>query len=62
MQAMLWGLASAALLLALLAVWRERVRSQRRDLNRVGWIDWRSVQFAAILALLVFAGLALHLQ
>jgi hypothetical protein len=59
---MLWSLAGGALALALLAAWRERARVRRHDLNRVAWVDWRSVQFAAILAVLVLAGLALHLQ
>lgn len=61
-QAMLWALAGAALATALLAAWRERARSRRHDLDRVGLVDWRSVQLAAILAMLILAGLALNLQ
>jgi len=55
---------AAAALAALLAVvagladYRER---KRRDLDRIGLVDWRSVQLFAILTGVVLAGLAINL-
>lgn len=42
--------AGASIALALLAGLGERRRRLRADLDRIGVIDWRSVQMAALLA------------
>jgi hypothetical protein len=54
-----WIAAGVAGVVALAAGLTDRARSRRRELDRIGLIDWRSVQMAALLALLVAAGLAL---
>lgn len=51
------GVAGAAAVTAGLA---DRARVRRPDPDRIGWVDWRTVQMAAMLALLVSVGLALH--
>lgn len=47
-------------LLVLIAGWGDRRRRRRTAPDRVGWIDWPTVQMAAMLALLVTIGLALN--
>ena len=56
---MFWG-AGAAVLVALFAALRDRRRRLRDDLDRVGWIDWRNVQMAALLATILLVSLGLH--
>lgn len=58
---MFWG-AGAAVLLALFAALRDRRRRLRDDLDRVGWVDWRNVQMAALLATILLVSLGLHLR
>jgi len=48
----LWAAAAVALVIALLAGWRDRVRKRRANLDRVDPFDWPTVQ---VLALIVFA-------
>lgn len=57
-QALLAGLTAGCALLALFGAWRQARRGRRRDLDAVGWIDWTTVQMAALIALAVLAGLA----
>ena len=38
----------------------ERARSRRRNLDRVGVVDWRTVQVLGLIGLAVTGGLALH--
>jgi hypothetical protein len=59
MQARLWsGVAACAILAVVsgLAAWR---RDRRHDLDRVGAVDWTTVQFAALFGGLMLAALAL---
>ena len=59
MPAMFWG-AGAAVIVALVAALRDRRRRLRDDLDRVGWVDWRTVQMAALLATILLVSLGLH--
>jgi len=55
---MWWGGAVIALVGAVLAGVADWRRTRRDDLDRVGWLDWRSVQMFALIAaaLCVVAG------
>ena len=55
-----WIGASAAGVTALVAAIGERRRQQRDDPDRVGVLDWRSIQLFAILALLLCVSVALN--
>lgn len=58
---MMWGVgAGAAVLLAVAAGLGDRRRRLRQDLDRVGVVDWRTVQMAALLAAIIMAGLGFH--
>ncbi|HWK35792.1 hypothetical protein [Sphingomonas sp.] len=60
MQAGLWGGAAACVAVAVasgIGQWR---RGRRRDLDDVGVVPWATVQFAAMMAALILASLALH--
>lgn len=59
MPAMFWGAGGTALL-ALTAALAERRRRMRDDLDRVGWVDWRTVQMAALLATILLISIGLH--
>jgi len=52
--------AAGAFALALAAAFADRRRRLRRDLDRIGVVDWRTVQMAAVLATLLLLSLALH--
>ncbi|MCU6454048.1 hypothetical protein LPN01_08160 [Sphingomonas sp. A2-49] len=54
-----WG-AGAALLTALAAALADRRRRLRDDPDRVGWVDWRTVQMAALLATILLVSIGLH--
>ena len=56
-----WG-AIGTLLLALVAALADRRRRLRHDPDRVGWVDWRTVQMAALLATILLVSLGLHLH
>jgi hypothetical protein len=57
-QPLLWTGTGAMLALAAFAGWRERRRKRRTDLDRIGLINWPTVQVFALIGLLVFANLA----
>jgi hypothetical protein len=58
---MMWGVgAGAAVLLAITAGLGDRRRRLRQDLDRVGVVDWRTVQMAALLAAMIMAGIGFH--
>jgi len=59
MAAPFWA-AGAALLVAVAAAIADRRRRLRDDPDRVGWIDWRSVQLAALLAAILLVSIGLH--
>jgi uncharacterized membrane protein len=55
-----WVAAAGAMVVAALAGlgdWRHRTR---RDLDKVGWINWPSLQMAAVIAAVVCAIMAAH--
>ncbi|MBI0476789.1 hypothetical protein D9601_15670 [Sphingomonas sp. MA1305] len=54
-----WG-AAASLIVALAAALGEGRRRRRRDLDRVGWVDWRTVQLAAIVLALLLISIGLN--
>ena len=54
-----WG-AAASLIVALAAALGEGRRRRRLDLDRVGWVDWRAVQLAAIVLALLLISIGLN--
>jgi hypothetical protein len=59
-QAMLLGAAASCAMAAAGAARGDRRRSQRRDPDAVGLLDWRTVQIVAIAGGLVLAALAIR--
>jgi hypothetical protein len=59
MPAMFWA-AGTAVLLALAAAYADRRRRLRTDPDRVGLVDWRTVQMAALLATILLVSIGLH--
>ena len=59
-QALLWTIAGAAFVLAVVAAFAEHRRARRRDLDRVGWMPWNFLQLLAFLAFIVAAAMALR--
>ena len=57
-QAALWA-AGAALAVAVLATAAEWLRGRRRNLDRVGWMPWQTIQILAFFAALGLGALAL---
>ena len=59
--AMPWLIAgTVAFAVAVLAGLGERRRKRRLDLDRVGWVDWPTVQMAALIAVAIFGIIAWH--
>ena len=56
-----WSAAGAMVLLAVAAGLGDHRRKNRANLDRIGWVDWPTVQFAALGAAFLFASIALHL-
>ena len=52
--------AGLSALLAIVAAMGERRRARRANLDRVGVVDWRSVQVAALVATILLVSLGLH--
>ena len=52
------GVAIAVAVLAGVGDWRHR---RRADLDRVGWVDWRSLQLFALAAALVALSFAMNI-
>lgn len=59
MQARLWAGVAACVALAVASGLAERRRTRRSDPDRVGWVAWPMVQFAALFGGVVLAALAL---
>jgi hypothetical protein len=57
---MFWAGAAGCVVLAGIAIWADRRRQQRIDLDRVGWAPWSPVLILALLAAAVLAALALR--
>lgn len=59
MSIMIWS-AGASLAVALGAAFADRRRRLRDDPDRVGLVDWRTVQMAALLATILLVSVGLH--
>lgn len=58
-QVLLMTGAVLAAVVAVLAGWRDAARRRRADADAVGWVDWPTVQMAALIALAVLGWLAM---
>lgn len=54
----LWGAAGVLVAVAVAAGFGEWRRRRRHDLDRVGWVDWPTVQMLALIALAITVALA----
>ncbi|BCA58897.1 hypothetical protein [Sphingomonas sp. HMP6] len=59
---MWWMAAAAAGGVAIAAGVGDWRRSKRRDLDSIGWVDWRTLQMFALIAAACCAIVATHLQ
>jgi len=55
----MWGLAVAALLLAVFAGWAERKRSRRANFDRPGFMPWNLIQVIAAFCIVIATVLAI---
>jgi len=60
MQAGLWIGAGGAVGIAVLAGWLDHARSRRRNLDRIGPVDWPAVQIVALIVAVILASLAFN--
>ena len=60
MQSGLAVLVVVAVVLAIFSGWRDYRRNRRIDLDRIGWVDWRTIQMFALIAAVGFAIIAQH--
>jgi len=56
---MFWAGAAGCVVLAGIAIWGDRRRQQRIDLDRVGWAPWPTVLIFALLGSAVLVAFAL---
>ncbi|MBX3563437.1 MAG: hypothetical protein KF730_02555 [Sphingomonas sp.] len=61
MQQELWTGVGVAMLVAVIAGLGERKRKRRRDMDRIGLMNWPLIQVLALLTALILTSLALHL-
>jgi hypothetical protein len=62
LQGQLWMMCAGAVSVAGLAVWRDRVRTKRRNLDAVGWVPWPLVLILSIIVAAVLAAFALQVR
>ncbi|RYY27681.1 MAG: hypothetical protein EOP62_06725 [Sphingomonadales bacterium] len=62
MQQELWTSVGVALLVAVVAMFGERRRKRRVDLDRIGLISWPLIQVLALLSALILTSVALHVR
>lgn len=60
MQARLWTGVATCVAVAVVSGVAESRRHRRGDPDRVGWMPWRFVQFAALMAALLITSVALN--
>ena len=60
MQHKWWLVAGAAVLVAVWSGIADHRRVRRDDLDRVGFVDWRTVQIAALAGAIIAASLAFN--
>jgi uncharacterized membrane protein len=60
MQSTLWAGAAGCLVLAGVAIFGDRRRHRRRDLDRVGWVPWPLILVIALLVAAVLTAFALR--
>lgn len=59
-QVLLIAGAALAAVIAVLAGWRDVRRRRRADIDAVGWVDWTTVQMAALIVLAVLGWLVMN--
>jgi hypothetical protein len=57
---LLWLLAGALMLLAIVSVFAEQRRTRRRDLDNPGWVPWNLLQILSFLLAIAAAVLAIR--
>jgi hypothetical protein len=55
-----WGIAAAAIVVALGSGWADHRRAHRRDLDQIGLIDWRTTQLVALASAMIATSIALN--
>ena len=55
---LLWTAAALFAALSALAAWRDHARTNRRDIDRPGWVPWSLITILAMLLAMVCGGLA----
>jgi hypothetical protein len=60
MQSTLWAGAAGCVVLAGIAMFGDRRRHRRHDLDRVGWMPWPLILVIALMAAAVCVAFALH--